>query len=185
MLRRDIGAQRGEIEAVKGLRIGAAPGPRDGLEQMLREAGIDPEREGVQIGPVPGALTSGVSFGVHAAKALADGVIDGFWANGMGTEVAVRSGAGVIVLDVRRGRRSAGGSGLHVPGVRDHGPGKIADQPDEVAAAVRAIVAAQRLLKADPSRAREVGEKRFPAQEAALITELIERESAVLQPIDI
>ena len=122
VLRRDIGAQRGEIEAVKGLRIGAAPGPRDGLEQMLREAGIDPEREGVQIGPVPGALTSGVSFGVQAAKALADGVIDGFWANGMGTEVAVRSGAGTIVLARATGRRSTGGSGLHIPGVREHGP---------------------------------------------------------------
>ena len=103
VLRSDLGAARGDIAAVKGLRIGAAPGPRDGLEELLREAGVDPERDNVRIGPVPGALEPGVSFGVHAARALAEGAIDGFWANGMGTEVAVRSGAGRVVLDVRRG----------------------------------------------------------------------------------
>ena len=38
-----------------------------------------------------------------AAKALEDRKIDGFWANGMGAEVAVRRGVGTVVLDVRRG----------------------------------------------------------------------------------
>ena len=181
VLRSDIGAQRGDIEAVKGLRIGAAPGPRDGLEEMLREASIDPERDGVQIGPVPGALTPGVSFGVQAARLLADGVIDGFWANGMGTEVAVRSGAGSVVLDVRRGDGPSAARGYTFPAfvTTDR---RIADQPDEVAAAVRAIVAAQDMLKADPSRAAEVGAKRFPAQEAGLITELIERDLPYYDP---
>ena len=181
VLRKDIGARRGDIEAVKGLRIGAAPGPRDGLEQMLREAGIEPEREGVRIGPVPGALTSGVSFGVQAAKALAEGAIDGFWANGMGTEVAVRSGAGTVVLDVRRGDGPPGARGYTFPALVTTDR-KIAAQPDEAAAAVRAIVAAQHMLKADPSRAREVGERRFPVQEAKLIAELIERDLPYYDP---
>ena len=181
VLRSDIGAQRGEIEAVKGLRIGAAPGPRDGLEQMLREAGIDPERDGVQIGPVPGALTSGVSFGVQAAKSLAEGVIDGFWANGMGTEVAVRSGAGSVVLDVRRGDGPPAARGYTFPAFVT-ADSRIAEQPDEVAAVVRAIVAAQDMLKADPSRATEVGGKRFPAQEEGLIAELIERDLPYYDP---
>ncbi len=44
-----------------------------------------------------------MNFGVTAAKALQEQQIDGFWANGMGAEVAVRSGAGTIVLDIRRG----------------------------------------------------------------------------------
>lgn len=181
VLRSDLDAQRGDIEAVKGLRIGAAPGPRDGLEQMLREAGIDPERDGVSIGPVPGATGSGVSFGVQAARALADGVIDGFWANGMGTEVAVRSGAGSVVLDVRRGDGPPAARGYTFPAfvATDRG---IAEQPDEVAAAVRAIVSAQRMLKADPSRATAVGETRFPAQEASLIAELIERDLPYYDP---
>ena len=38
-----------------------------------------------------------------AAKALEERKIDGFWANGMGAEVAVRRGVGTVVLDVRRG----------------------------------------------------------------------------------
>ena len=181
VLRSDLGAQRGDIEAVKGLRIGAAPGPRDGLEQMLREADIDPERDGVQIGPVPGALTPGVSFGVQAARSLADGVIDGFWANGMGTEVAVRSGAGSVVLDVRRGDGPLAARGYTFPAFVTT-DARIAEQPDEVAAAVRAIVSAQRMLKADPLRAAEVGAKRFPAQEAGLIAELIERDLPYYDP---
>ncbi len=181
VLRSDLDARRGDIESVKGLSIGAAPGPRDGLEQMLREAGIDPERDGVSIGPVPGATGSGVSFGVQAARALAEGAIDGFWANGMGTEVAVRSGAGSVVLDVRRGDGPPAARGYTFPAfvTTDR---RIAEQPDEVAAAVRAIVSAQRMLKADPSRATAVGEKRFPAQEASLIAELIERDLPYYDP---
>ncbi len=181
VLRTDLGAQRGDIEAVKGLRIGAAPGPRDGLEEMLREAGIDPERDAVQVGPVPGVTGSNVSFGVQAARALADGAIDGFWANGMGTEVAVRSGAGSVVLDVRRGDGPPAARGYTFPAfvTTDR---RTAEQPGEVAGAVRAIVAAQRMLKADPSRATEVGRKRFPAQEAGLIAELIERDLPYYEP---
>jgi NitT/TauT family transport system substrate-binding protein len=45
-----------------------------------------------------------------------------------------------------------------------------------VAACVRGISRVHRLLKADPARAEEVGRKRFPASEAALITELIRRD---------
>ena len=75
-----------------------------GLRRLLAEAGIDlHQRDGVTIAPVPGALGAGVNFGVTAARALEDGKIDGFWANGMGTEVAVRRGVGTVVLDVRRG----------------------------------------------------------------------------------
>ena len=181
VLRSDLGARRGEIEAVKGLRLGAALGPRDGLEAMLREAGIDPSRDGVAIGPVPGASGAGVSFGVQAAQALADGAIDGFWANGMGTEVAVRSGAGSVVLDVRRGDGPPSARGYTFPALVTTDR-RIADAPDEAAAAVRAIVAAQRMLRADPSRAAEVGAKRFPAQEAGLIADLIERDLPYYDP---
>ena len=62
VLRKDIGARRGDLRALKGLRIGAAPGPVDGLKRMLVEDGMDPERD-VQIGPVPGTAGAGVSFG--------------------------------------------------------------------------------------------------------------------------
>src|SRR5207249_10472275 len=61
------------------------------LKRMLVEAGIDLERDGVRVGPIPAASQAGVSFGVAAARALEAGELDGFWANAMGTEVAVRS----------------------------------------------------------------------------------------------
>src|SRR5689334_22654561 len=54
VLRSDLNVSRGDINAVKGLRIGAAPGPDAGLRQMLVEAGIDLERDHVDVGPIPG-----------------------------------------------------------------------------------------------------------------------------------
>lgn len=181
VLRADLGAKRGDFEAVKGLRIGAAPGPDIGLMKLLADAGIDAERDGINIAPVPGNLGPGVSFGVHAANALAEGLIDGFWANGMGTEVAVRSGAGTVVLDVRRGDGPPGARGYTFPAVVTTDE-KIANAPDEVAAAVRAIVSVQKTLRASPARAKEVGDLRFPPEEAGLITELITRDVPYYDP---
>ncbi|WP_410969154.1 hypothetical protein, partial [Salmonella sp. SAL04284] len=70
--------------------------------QLLRERGIDADRDGIEIAPIAGAHGAGMSFGVMAAQALEDGRVDGFWANGMGAELAVRRGAGTVVLDARR-----------------------------------------------------------------------------------
>ena len=181
VLRADLGAERGDVAAVKGLRIGAAPGPDAGLVRLLAEVGIDPERDGVSIAPVPGGMEAGVSFGVHAARALADGVIDGFWANGMAAEVAVASGAGTVVLDVRRGDGPSAARGYTFPALVAS-DAKIAEAPDEVAAAVRAIVRVQGLLREDPARAKEVGDRRFPPAEAGLIVKLIERDLPYYEP---
>jgi ABC-type nitrate/sulfonate/bicarbonate transport system substrate-binding protein len=175
VVRTDAGAKRGHLSAVKGMRIGAAPGPVDGLRRMLDAAGIDPARD-LEIGPVPGLATgSNVSFGLMAAEALRQGKIDGFWANGMGAEVAVRRGIGTVVVDARRDGP---------PAARDYTfPALVAtqklvdEQPDAAAAAVRAIVAAQRALKSNPERATAVGEKLFPPDEAALIAELVRRDA--------
>src|SRR5712692_4719695 len=46
VLRADLRAKRDNVEAVKGLRIGAAPGVDLGLRALLLAAGIDPERDG-------------------------------------------------------------------------------------------------------------------------------------------
>src|SRR4051812_15641999 len=58
VLRADLGVKRGDLSAVKGLRIGAAPGVNLTLPRLLAEAGVDVERDGVQIGPVPGTSES-------------------------------------------------------------------------------------------------------------------------------
>ena len=172
----DLGARRGDLDAVRGRRIGAAPWVEMGLRRLLPAAGIDPVRDQVTIAPVPGAGGQGiVNFGLSAARALEERKIDGFWANGMGTEVAVRRGVGTVVLDVRRGDGP--------PGCFDYTMSAlaatkrlIADSPEIAAAAVRALVTTQAALKADVSRATEVGRKLFPPAEAELIAELIRRD---------
>jgi ABC-type nitrate/sulfonate/bicarbonate transport system substrate-binding protein len=180
VLRRDLGARRGDLQAVKGLRIGAAPGPVDGLKRMLAEAGIDPERD-VKIGPVPGTAGAGVSFGVAAAKALEEGTLDGFWANGMGAEVAVLNGTGSLVLDARRGDGPVGARDYTFPALVTT-QRRIDEEPETVAAAVRALVRAQHALKESPEHATEVGKKLFPAAEAGLIAELIRRDAPFYDP---
>jgi ABC-type nitrate/sulfonate/bicarbonate transport system substrate-binding protein len=181
ILRSDLGAERGDVQAVKGLRIGAAPGPDLALRCLLADAGIDPEADNVEIGPVPGAAGPGVSFGVHAAHSLETGVIDGFWANGMGSEVAVRSGVGTVVLDVRRGIGPPASQHYTFPALVAT-EAKIAQDPESVAAAVRAIVKVQKALRADPSLATEVGERLFPPVEAGLIAELVRRDLPYYDP---
>ncbi len=180
VLRADLEARRGDLSAVKGLRIGAAPGVDLGLRRLLADAGIDESRDGVQIGPVPGATAAGVSFGVTAAKALEEGALDGFWANAMGAEVAVRRGVGTVVLDVRRdGPPTAQGYTFPALVTTER---RIAEHPEEVAAAIRAIMRTQRALKEDPERATEVGRRLFGPMEAGLIAELIQRDLPYYDP---
>jgi NitT/TauT family transport system substrate-binding protein len=175
VMRSDLGAARGDIRTVRGRRIGAAPWVEMGLRRLLIEAGIDLERDGVAIAPVPGATGTTVNFGLTAAKALEDGMIDGFWANGMGTEVAVRRGVGTVILDVRRGDGPKPCFNYTMASVA--ATDRLIDgSPEVAAAAVRAIVATQAALRADPERAAEVGRKLFPPAEAALIAELIRRD---------
>jgi ABC-type nitrate/sulfonate/bicarbonate transport system substrate-binding protein len=116
-----------------------------------------------------------VKIGMTAAKALEDGKVDGFWANGMGAEVAVRSGVGTVVLDVRRGDGPKPCFNYTMASIATT-DALIAREPEAAAAAVRAIVKTQAALKADVTRAAEVGKKLFPPEPAALITELIRRD---------
>src|SRR5579875_1593521 len=179
VVRADRGVRRGDLQALRGLRLGAAPGVDLSLRRLLREAGLDPDRD-VQIGPVPGTSAS-ASFGVLAAQALAAGAIDGFWANAMGAEVAVRRGVGTVVLDVRRGDGPPAARHYTFPALVTT-ERLLAEQPRAAEAAVRALVAAQRALRADPARATEVGRKRFPPEEAELIAELIRRDAPYYDP---
>jgi len=175
VMRSDLGAARGDIGVVRGRRIGAAPWVEMGLRRLLVEAGIDLERDGVAIAPVPGASGATVNFGLTAAKALEDGKIDGFWANGMGTEVAVRRGVGTVILDVRRGDGPKPCFNYTMASVA--ATDRLIDgSPQVAAAAIRAIVKTQAALRADPECAAEVGRKLFPPAEAALIAELIRRD---------
>jgi NitT/TauT family transport system substrate-binding protein len=181
VMRADLVARRGDVGIVRGRSIGAAPWVEMGLRRLLIEAGIDLERDSVTIAPVPGATGASVNFGLTAAKALEDGKIDGFWANGMGTEVAIRRGVGTIVLDVRRGDgpKPCFCYTMASLAATDR---LIDDSPETAAAAVRAIMKTQAALKADPDRATVVGRKLFPPLEATLIAELIRRDLPYYDP---
>ena len=175
VMRSDLKAKRGDLEVVKGRRIGAAPWVEMGLRRLLGEAGLDPARDGIAIAPVPGATGAGVNFGLTAAKALEDGKIDGFWANGMGTELAVRRGVGTVVLDVRRGDGPKACFNYTMASIAASDR-LITENPKAAAGAVRAIVAAHAALKAQPQLAKDVAAKLFPPEEAALIVDLIKRD---------
>jgi ABC-type nitrate/sulfonate/bicarbonate transport system substrate-binding protein len=177
VMRRDLAPTRGDLSVTKGRTIGAAPWVEMGLRGMLHAAGIDPARDKVAIVPVPGAIAGVPNFGVMAAQAMAAGKLDGFWANGMGTELAVQDGVGTVVVDARRGDGPPGA--LHyTQAVVATSDKLLAADPTIGAAAVRAIRKAQTILKADPDRATAVGQKRFPPREAALIAELVRRDAA-------
>jgi len=175
VMRSELKIARGDLAALRGRRIGAAPWVEMGLRGLLSAAGLDPRRNDIRIGPVPGATGSSVNFGLTAAETLEKGAIDGFWANGMATELAVTSGVGTIVLDVRRGDGPPGCFDYTMP-VLATTDQLIERSPDTAAGAVRALVATQNALKADVSRATEVGEKRFPPRETGLIAGIIERD---------
>jgi ABC-type nitrate/sulfonate/bicarbonate transport system substrate-binding protein len=180
-MRSDLAAAPGDIKCVIGRTIGAAPLVDQGLKRMLAESGIDPARDGISIIVVPGADAPGVSFGVAAAEALADGKIDGFWANAMGAEIAVRRGVGKVILDVRRGVGPAYAFHYTMP-VLVTSDRLIARDPELAAAGVRAVVDAQRALKADVSLATKVGRALFPAAEAGLIAAIVERDLPYYDP---
>jgi ABC-type nitrate/sulfonate/bicarbonate transport system substrate-binding protein len=180
----DLRPVRGDLQVVKGRSVAASPWVDMGLRALLEDAGIDVQRDNVRIAPVPRPAGQRVNFGVTAARTLEERAIDGFWANGMGAEIAVRGGFGTVVVDVRRdGPKSAFDSTFAALAASDR---MMAREPDAAAAAVRAVVAAQRALVEEPGRATAVGRRIFPPEEAELIAELVRRDvpyyDAVIRP---
>jgi NitT/TauT family transport system substrate-binding protein len=175
VMHKDLGVRRGDIAAVKGRSIGAAPWVEMGLRRLFVEAGIDIVRDQVKIAPVPGAVGASVNFGLTAAKALEERKIDGFWANGMGAEVAVRRGVGTVVLDVRRGDGPKACFNYTMASLAT--TDRLMERSPEIAAAaIRAIANTHVALKREVSLATSVGQKLFPPSEAELIAELIRRD---------
>ena len=187
VMRADLGARRGDVGVVKGRTIGAAPWVEMGLRRLLIEAGIDLRARPGHDRPGAGRRAEGgmVNFGMTAAKALEDGLIDGFWANGMGTEIAVRRGVGTVVLDVRRGDgpKPCFNYTMSALATTDR---LIARRPEVAAAAVRAMVKTQTALqgrcRAAPPRSDANCSRRH---EAALIADLIRRDLPYYDAVDL
>jgi NitT/TauT family transport system substrate-binding protein len=175
IVHRDFGVARGDLAALKGRRIGAAPWVELGLRGLLDAAGIDPKAAGIEIGPVPKMPGVGPNFGVSAFRALEARQIDGFWANGMAAELAVRHGVGTIVLDVRRGDGPPGCFGYTFASMVTSDT-VLAAKPAFGAATKRAVRRAHELLRNDIALAEKVASRLFPPEETSLIGSLITRD---------
>jgi ABC-type nitrate/sulfonate/bicarbonate transport system substrate-binding protein len=175
VMRADLRVARGDLRGLAGRKIAAVPFVAGGLRRILLAAGIDPQAEDIAIISPATAARPGVNFGVAAAQALESGAIDGFMANAMGAEIAVRRGVGTVLLDVRRGDGPGECFGYTMPAIAATDR-MIATSPDAAAAIIRAIRRTHAALKADPSQAGAAGERLFPPFEASLIADIIERD---------
>jgi len=102
--------------------------------------------------------------------------VDGFWANGMAAEIATRGGFGTLVIDARRGGAPKNAQRYTFPALVTT-QRAIDESRGVVAAAIRAVVGAQRALKDDPSLAAIAAKRHFPAAELALIPDLVRRDA--------
>lgn len=174
-LRKDIDIARGDIKALKGLRIASSPAfPRAALHHMLTEAGLDMDRGDVRI--IESAPSTSEKHSRDGIKALQENVADGFWGNGMRVALAEKEGIAKLHLDLRRGDGPPGARHYNFPAlaVTD---AFLEKEPAVAAAAVRAIVATQAALKADPALAKKVGDELFPGEEADLMPALVARDA--------
>ena len=181
VVRADLASERGDLGAVRGLRLTAAEGPDQALKQMLVRAGIEPGHD-LEIVELPGARGRDVSFGVFAARALEAGLIDGFWANAMGAETAVSRGTGKVLVDVRRGD-DPGGVRRFTFAAMATTDIYLQHHLAHAERFVRAIVKAQALLRAHPSLAQQVGRAKFTENEAGLIMQTIKRDTDFYDPV--
>jgi NitT/TauT family transport system substrate-binding protein len=176
-LRADIDIKRGDVGALRGLRISCGNGePRVALRYLLRESGIDVEGGEVQIVHSPSVGHNQTFRASDGVVALQQGISDAYWGNGLRMEMGVRSGLAKVHLDLRRGDGPPGARWYNFPALLASDR-LIEEKPDVAAAAVRAIVKTHQALIADPSRATEVGRKVFPPEEADMIATLVERDS--------
>lgn len=168
-------AKRGEIEAVKRRRIATDRGPDLVFKYLLCQSGIDIERDQVEIGPLA-TDDPNMSFGVAAARALADERVDGLWANALGCELAIQLGAGSVIVDARRGDGAIGAGNYSFAALATT-ESNIERNPDRIEAVIRAIVWAQSIIRSEPQRAAEVVRTLFPTTEAELIAQILARDA--------
>ena len=178
-VRADLDVKRGDINALKGLRLSASPPwPILSLKYLLNEAGIDLERDKVELVPArPGKDWNQGHVGIVAIQ---EGTADGYWGNGMRVALGEKLGVAKLHLDLRRGDGPPGARFYNFAALTAS-ERFIAEHPDAAAGAVRAIVKTQKALAADPSLAAGIGQRIFPADEAPLIAELIRRDTPFYQ----
>jgi ABC-type nitrate/sulfonate/bicarbonate transport system substrate-binding protein len=142
---------------------------------MLTQAGIDPVRDKVSIVPPPANLPA--HFKGHAGiEAIRQGIADAYWGNGMRVALGEKLGVAKLHLDLRRGDGPPGARWYNFAALTAS-ESFIEQYPQAAAGAVRAVVRAQKALRADPSLATPIAERLFPEDEVPLIAGLIARDA--------
>ncbi len=176
-VRADLPVRRGDLDALKGLRISSSTAfPEVGLRHLLRQAGIDLKRDRVPIVPMPASKNEHFKYRV-GVEALEQNIADAYWGNGMRLALGEKLGVAKCHLDLRRGDGPPGARFYNFAALTTT-ERLIEEQPQVAAGAVRAVVKAQKALKADPSLATPVGERLFAPEAAALIAGLVARDAA-------
>jgi len=176
-VRATLDIKRGDLQALKGLRISASPPwPEMSLRYMLADAGIDLERDSVRIVPPPPPYGDKGFMARNGIDSIIQNTADAYWGNGMRVALGESLGIAKLHLDLRRGDGPPGARYYNFPALTAR-QGLIDEHPEVAAGAVRAIVKAQKALRADPSISTEIGRRLFPADEAELIAGLIERDA--------
>jgi ABC-type nitrate/sulfonate/bicarbonate transport system substrate-binding protein len=181
-VRKDLDVRQGDLDALKGLRISSAQTfPGMGLRHMLKDAGFDLDRDRITILPPPPPVGDKGWMGRNGVDAVVSGAADAFWGNGMRVALGEAMGVTKMHLDLRRGDGPPDARSYNFPALTT--TQRLIDENPQVAAgAVRAIVKAQKMLKADPSLATSVAEGLFPEDEVALIAPLIARDAPFYDP---
>lgn len=173
-LRHDIDIPRGDIGALKGLRISSSFAfPRTALRHMLVRAGLDMDHDAVRI--VESPPTRSEWHCLDGVNAIRENLADGFWGNGMRLALAERAGLAKLHLDLRRGDGPPGARSYNFAALTTT-DALVQQEPEVAAAAVRAIRATQDALKADPALAQGVGDELFPGDQAELMPALIAKD---------
>ena len=176
-VRADLDIKRGDVGALRGLRIASSTAfPVIALRHMLAESGLDLARNEVRIVPSPSSNPDRQFRGRDGINALTQGIADGYWGNAMRVALGETLGVAKLHVDLRRGDGPSGARWYSFAALTTT-ERLIEERPHIAAGAVRAIVRAQRALKADPSLATEIGNRLFPPDEAALIAGLIARDA--------
>ncbi len=172
-IRKDIEIARGDVAALKGLRVSSSfKFPRTALRHMFAEAGLGPD----DVTIVESLATEGEWHSLDGIRAIETGHADAFWGNGMRLALAEKAGLAKVHLDLRRGDGPQGARHYNFAALTAS-DALIESEPEVAAAAVRAIVATQAALRADPGLGRQVADKLFPAEQAELMPILVERDS--------
>jgi NitT/TauT family transport system substrate-binding protein len=165
-VRADLKCERGDVSAVKGLRLSASALPGLTMKRLLTEAGIDFQRDNVRIVASPRRTSQNWAW--DGVDAIEQGVADGYWGNGLRADLGVKRGIAKILLDVRRGDGPPAARHWTFPALVTTAR-LLEEHPDIAAGAVRAIVKTQQALRAEPQLAAKAAQRLFPAEEASLI----------------